>query len=117
MFSNSVRQFNFYVVLLLILILKPQLFVFKFALRYVNDIPLTQTQYFYKKHQSASVSIPHHHHRSRINVAPDENETESYITKVDTTQLGQRKHQKRFQDDEENHHLKPFFRTGKMISD
>lgn len=80
--------------------------------------PLTKTQYFYKKHQSATVFIPnhrHHHHRSRIPIEPDENETESYVTKVDTTHLGARKHQKRFRDDDESHQMKPFFRTGELI--
>lgn len=82
------------------------------SFRSLNEIPpITKTQYFYKTHQSASVYIPNRHHRGRIPVGPDENETDSYVTKVDTTHLGPRKHQKRERDDEESL-TKPFFRTG-----
>lgn len=85
------------------------------SFRSPNDIPpLTKTQYYYKTHQRATVSIPKHHRHSRIPISPDEKETQSYVTKVDTTHLGPRK--KRFRDDdddESSHHLKPFFRTGK----
>ena len=91
------------------------------SFRSPNEIPpLTKTQYFYKTHQSATVSIPktRHNRYSRIPVSPDENETHSYVTKVDTTHLGPRK-QKRFRNDdesdEESHHMKPFFRTGKVF--
>lgn len=83
-----------------------------------NDFPETKTQYYYKTHQSATVSIPGQH-RGRIPVGPDENETEAYVTKVDTTVLSARKHSKRFKedvdDDDMRSHLKPFFRTGKTL--
>ncbi|CAO1376936.1 unnamed protein product [Diamesa serratosioi] len=81
-----------------------------------NDFPETKTQYYYKTHQSATVSIPGQH-RGRIPVGPDENETEAYVTKVDTTVLSARKHNKRFKDEDDDDtrsHLKPFFRTGKF---
>lgn len=91
-------------------------FIMHYPLRSPNEIPpLTKTQYFYKTHQSATVSIPKHNHHGRIPVSPDEAETHSYVTKVDTTHLGPRKQQKRFRDDDDSeHHLKPFFRTGKF---
>jgi hypothetical protein len=51
-------------------------------------------------------------------VGPDENETESYVTKVDTTNVGPRRHTRRPReddDDESRSELKPFFRTGMLL--
>lgn len=83
---------------------------------------LTKTKYYYKTHQSATVSIPkhnHHHHNRyrRIPVGPDENETHSYVTRVDTTHVGPRKPRRYRDDDESEQHLKPFFRTGEIFYD
>lgn len=89
-----------------------------------NAIPLpnTKTQYYYKTHQSRTVSIPKHRHGGRIHVGPDENETKSYVTRVDTTNLGPRRQTRRLRDDDVDDdddesgrsELKPFFRTGKL---
>lgn len=88
--------------------------------RIPNAIPLspnTKTQYYYKTHQSRTVSIPSHQRGGKIHVGPDENE--SYVTRIDTTNLGPRRHSRRLRDDEDiddeesgRSELKPFFRTG-----
>jgi len=93
------------------------------SFRSPNALPaLTKTQYYYKTHQSGTVSIPKRR-GGRISVGPDENETHSYVTKVDTTNLGPRKHQKRHRDgngeegsDDMQGHMHPFFRTGKLLA-
>lgn len=81
----------------------------------------TKTQYYYKTHQSRTVSIPSNQRGpSKMYVSPDENETRSYVTKVDTTNLGSpRRQPRRHMDDDEDfddskNELKPFFRTGKF---
>jgi hypothetical protein len=53
-------------------------------------------------------------------VGPDENETKSYVTRVDTTNLGPRRQTRKLRDDDDidedddngRMELKPFFRTG-----
>lgn len=55
-----------------------------------------------------------------MHVGPDEDETRSYVTRIDTTNIGQpRRHARRprEQDDEDYQgaDTKPFFRTGKLI--
>lgn len=54
-----------------------------------------------------------------MNVGPDESETRSYVTKIDTTNIGSpRRHARRprEQDDEDYQGVdaKTFFRTGKI---
>lgn len=97
----------------------------------IPPLPNTKTQYFLKTQQSRTVSIPNHHqhhhnhrhhrHRGgseRILVSPDENETRSFVTKVDTTNLGPRRHTRRLREDDDDdddngrNEMKPFFRTG-----
>jgi hypothetical protein len=86
----------------------------------MNEIsPLTKhpkhnrnTQYYYKRHQSAVVTIPKSYHHRRINVSPDENETQSYLTRVDTTNVSQRKHKTIRGDEDFESQYKPFFRSG-----
>lgn len=56
-----------------------------------------------------------------MHVSPDENESEAYVTRVDTTLVNPRKHghskkskrrdQERIEDDDS--HMKPFFRSGR----
>jgi hypothetical protein len=81
--------------------------------------PVTKTQYYYKTHQSRTVSIPSRGAAARISVSPDENETESYVTKVDTTNVGPRRHARRprggEEDDEFDERFEPktFFRAGR----
>jgi hypothetical protein len=84
-----------------------------------NESPSTKTQYFYKTHQSGTVSIPNRQRGNKIHVGPD-NESEAYITRIDTTLVNPRnKHynkksrQPEPDDDDDYGHLKPFFRTGK----
>lgn len=91
-----------------------------------NAIPSsshTKTRYFYKTHQSGTVSLSSQHQQrgSRVNVAPDENETRSYLTKIDSTNVGSpRRHARRPReqndnDDDDDYQgidSKPFFRTG-----
>ncbi|KAG5684867.1 hypothetical protein PVAND_014077 [Polypedilum vanderplanki] len=81
--------------------------------------PITKTQYYYKTHQGRTVSIPSRGAASRIYVGPDENETESYVTKVDETNIGPRKARRPRGDDEyeyEENRFEPktFFRAGKL---
>ena len=88
-----------------------------FVNNFRNEIPtLTKTQFYYKTHQSGSVSVPSNHPRgNRLNVEPDEDDTESYVAKVDTTVLSPKKQNyKRSKDKEDDmrSHLRPFFRTG-----
>lgn len=85
-----------------------------------NAIPSsshTKTRYYYKTHQEGIVSLPSHQRGSRVHVGPDENETRSYITKIDTTNIGSPRRNTRIpreQDDDDYHSIdtKPFFRTG-----
>lgn len=98
---------------------------FNFQLRSPNAIPLspkTKTHYYYKTHQSRTVSIPSHQRGGKIHVGPDDNETKSYVTRIDTTNLGPRRHARRLgsedemmdDDDSERNDMKPFFRAGKL---
>lgn len=85
-----------------------------------NAIPSshTKTRYYYKTHQSATVSLPSYQRGSRVHVGPDENETRSYMTKIDSTNIGSpRRHARRPReqdDDYQGAETKPFFRTGKI---
>lgn len=87
-----------------------------------NAIPPlnTKTRYYYKTHQSATVSLPSHQRGSRVHVSPDESETRSYVTKIDTTNIGSprghaRRPREQDDDDYQGADTKPFFRTGKSL--
>lgn len=84
-----------------------------------NESPSTKSQYYYKTHQSGTVSIPNRR-GNRVHVSPDEDESEAYVTRVDTTLVNPRKQgkkpkrrdQNRNENDDAQAHMKPFFRTG-----
>lgn len=101
---------------------------FNFQSRSPNAIPLlplspkTKTHYYYKTHQSRTVSIPSHQRGGKIHVGPDDNETKSYVSRIDTTNLGPRRHARRLgpedemdDDDSGRNDMKPFFRAGELI--
>lgn len=96
-------------------------FIFEFQFS-SNESPSTKTEYFYKTHQSGSVSIPNRQRGNKVQVGPDDDESEAYITKIDTTLVNPRKNygkrmkQRNYEVDDDGHgHLKPFFRTGEYL--
>lgn len=106
----------------------PNLSGFYTNLRTSNSIPSlhhhhnhnrhnTKTRYYYKTHQSATISLPSRQRGNQVNVGPDEDETRSYMTRIDSTNIGSpRSHARRPREqDEDDFHgvdTKPFFRTG-----